>query len=238
MKLSCEIIKDLLPLYIDELCSDKSKNAIEEHFKECENCKKYYFSMKENEIFQENENQNEQKMTAGLKNIKSKINKRIIKIVMGAISGIVCYILLFNVPIKKIDKNKVSLTAQIYPIDELPHKIKTDNNSLKISLGENDNSDIYQIYIPELPNSEINVSEDVAKKNEFVTVISTTSDYFLRKITQNIQGDTLYITAFKTTILNNKAEKYQKTMTSLEFKQINKIVYSDNGKETVLWEKK
>ena len=39
MKVTCEIIKDLLPLFIDNLCSNDSKAAIEEHIKICDNCK-------------------------------------------------------------------------------------------------------------------------------------------------------------------------------------------------------
>ncbi|GEM_PF-350033 len=38
-KISCEIIKDLLPLYHDGVCSDQSKQLIEEHLEECETCR-------------------------------------------------------------------------------------------------------------------------------------------------------------------------------------------------------
>lgn len=38
-KIPCEIIRDLLPLYQDDICSEKSRNAIEEHIKECESCR-------------------------------------------------------------------------------------------------------------------------------------------------------------------------------------------------------
>lgn len=41
-KTHCNIIKDLMPSYIDELCSEESKQLVEEHFKECNNCKKLY----------------------------------------------------------------------------------------------------------------------------------------------------------------------------------------------------
>ena len=30
-KVSCEIIKDILPLYYDNVCSDDSKRMVEEH---------------------------------------------------------------------------------------------------------------------------------------------------------------------------------------------------------------
>jgi hypothetical protein len=38
-KISCEIIKDLLPLYYDEVCSIESTRLIEEHLAECEGCR-------------------------------------------------------------------------------------------------------------------------------------------------------------------------------------------------------
>ena len=44
-KIPCEIIRDLLPLYKDDICSEKSRNAIEEHIKECESCRTYLQKM-------------------------------------------------------------------------------------------------------------------------------------------------------------------------------------------------
>ena len=38
-KIPCEVIKDLLPLYIDGLTSDISNAEIEEHIGECHDCK-------------------------------------------------------------------------------------------------------------------------------------------------------------------------------------------------------
>jgi len=39
MKISCEIIQDLLPLYFDGVCSEKSIAAIEDHIQTCPHCK-------------------------------------------------------------------------------------------------------------------------------------------------------------------------------------------------------
>lgn len=39
MKTSCEIIKDLLPLYHDGVCSNDSKTMVEEHLAYCDSCK-------------------------------------------------------------------------------------------------------------------------------------------------------------------------------------------------------
>lgn len=39
MKISCKIIKDLLPLYHDGVCSNDSRMMVEEHLAYCDNCK-------------------------------------------------------------------------------------------------------------------------------------------------------------------------------------------------------
>lgn len=38
MKLPCEMVQDVLPLYHDGVCSDVSKNLVEEHLQGCESC--------------------------------------------------------------------------------------------------------------------------------------------------------------------------------------------------------
>lgn len=45
--MKCEIIRDLLPSYIDELTSEVSNQEIEEHLKECTGCSQYLKEMKE-----------------------------------------------------------------------------------------------------------------------------------------------------------------------------------------------
>ncbi len=45
--MNCNIIKDLLPSYIDEICSQESVEAVEEHLKNCVGCKRVLTNMKE-----------------------------------------------------------------------------------------------------------------------------------------------------------------------------------------------
>lgn len=40
MRVKCEVIQDILPLYVDELCSGETKALVEEHILECSHCKK------------------------------------------------------------------------------------------------------------------------------------------------------------------------------------------------------
>lgn len=45
-KFSCSIIRDLLPLYCDDVCSPESKKMIEEHLQTCETCSDMLCQMK------------------------------------------------------------------------------------------------------------------------------------------------------------------------------------------------
>ncbi|WP_010170572.1 zf-HC2 domain-containing protein [Bacillus coahuilensis] len=40
MKISCNMIRDLLPLYVEDLASQDTRDLVEEHIASCENCKK------------------------------------------------------------------------------------------------------------------------------------------------------------------------------------------------------
>ena len=44
---SCDIIKDLLPGYIDEILSEAGKDLVRKHLDECEACSRVYLEMKE-----------------------------------------------------------------------------------------------------------------------------------------------------------------------------------------------
>ncbi len=50
MKLNCSIVEDLLPLYLEELCSEESKSALEEHLRECHSCSEKFARMKNGQI--------------------------------------------------------------------------------------------------------------------------------------------------------------------------------------------
>lgn len=47
MNISCEIIRDLLPLYVDEVCSGDSRDLVENHLAGCENCRAELNDMKD-----------------------------------------------------------------------------------------------------------------------------------------------------------------------------------------------
>ena len=44
-EVNCEIIQDLLPSYIDNICSKSSRELVEEHLKSCMKCKAEFANM-------------------------------------------------------------------------------------------------------------------------------------------------------------------------------------------------
>lgn len=243
MTYPCGIIRDLLPLFIDEVCNEESKEAVENHLSECEKCRNYYEAMKSTDGFVEKKKDDSEdiKMADSLKNVKNKINKKIRNIVLGAVATVVVFVvgfhLLFNAAIKNVSPEDVSVSANVYSLTELienPADDVPDSESVTIFADNEDNSEIHEVNIPEL--GKVTLTEDTIEKCKYATVVSVSSEYFLRTIRKETKDNTIYITGFKTTILNNKAENYQKQMKTLELQEIDKIVFvNDNGTETVLW---
>lgn len=50
MKTDCEIIQDLLPLYVDDICSEKSRELVNDHLRECAECNDLLGKLKRTEI--------------------------------------------------------------------------------------------------------------------------------------------------------------------------------------------
>lgn len=49
MKLSCDIIRDILPLYAENMVSNATREAVEEHISDCANCSKELEALKQNQ---------------------------------------------------------------------------------------------------------------------------------------------------------------------------------------------
>ncbi|MBL4937856.1 zf-HC2 domain-containing protein [Clostridium sp. YIM B02515] len=94
MKISCEITKDLIPLYHDEVCSNQSRIAVEEHLQECDDCKKYLDSIDSDFIQVNTVKLAEQSKSNVLKGIKKKLFRK--NVMISAISVICAFAVLFG----------------------------------------------------------------------------------------------------------------------------------------------
>ena len=45
-KFSCDTVRDMLPLYVDNIVSDDTRVIVEEHLSSCDACRKEYETMK------------------------------------------------------------------------------------------------------------------------------------------------------------------------------------------------
>ena len=87
MKISCDVIKDLLPLYIDDILSNDSKNLVDEHIEECESCNDELRKLSGDEIHSCAVNQNENK---SIYDSLNKIRKRIsLKIQLTVLTSVI-----------------------------------------------------------------------------------------------------------------------------------------------------
>lgn len=153
MKNECDLVKDLLFSYNDNILSNTSKELVEEHLKKCDECEKIL-----EEIKQDSNDKKQIKEIDFLKSIKKNINKKNIIILIVFIFLVI--IILFNVQVYK-NYNAIASTMEIYLKDDITEEQieniknelieKCDNIELeyvskekalerfKSNLGENEN---------------------------------------------------------------------------------------------------
>ncbi len=70
MKIDCGIVQDLIPSYVDGLCSEASKQCVEEHIKECEVCRAF---LEECRMVEFSGKVLEEQQLDGLRKVKKKL---------------------------------------------------------------------------------------------------------------------------------------------------------------------
>lgn len=87
MNYPCNLLQDLLPLYLDGVCSEESKIAVEQHLSECPGCKEYYAAMQEaDEIIITPPNaERECQKAASFQSVKKKLFRKQILIVAASL---------------------------------------------------------------------------------------------------------------------------------------------------------
>ena len=126
MTYPCGIIRDLLPLYIDDVCNEESKQAVENHLSECEKCRNYYEAMKSTDDFCDVkiDNSEDMKMANSLKNVKNKILKK--RIITSFISVVVVIAIIFGtISILKNIECDIVYDENITIIDTIPEQYKS-----------------------------------------------------------------------------------------------------------------
>lgn len=104
MKYECDIVKDLMPLYIDDLLSENSKKFVEDHINSCESCKNYYDKLS-SEIKIPVSKEARFSDLRPIEYLKSNLSKKIIKkvlgttLVIGLLVGAFLFAQLYKLPV-------------------------------------------------------------------------------------------------------------------------------------------
>lgn len=72
-RLNCDIVRDLTPSYLEQICSESSREAVEEHLAECEKCKNYIQMMRQTELVSKKA---EQGVLDYMKKVKHHFNQK------------------------------------------------------------------------------------------------------------------------------------------------------------------
>lgn len=158
MKNECNIIKDILPLYLENMVSDDTRKFVDEHLSQCPECKKE-LELSKIDISIEEHSQDENIPSQAMKKIKREIKKKrvVTGILSAAISAIVV-ILLFSY-----------LTAPEYlPYTEPFDIITTSENNGVVSLSFNGEYELSQreqgVYSISIYNTAWNKLFGITKK--------------------------------------------------------------------------
>lgn len=188
MKINCEIIKDLLPLYCDDVCSQASKAIVEEHTSKCSECLDELKALKNESVSVVIESNEEIAKKDILKKVKRKILlKRIIAIVLAVtvttgIALLITYKLGEHIPIKYYDGLVEVSDKNGYP--EIYYT--AENDSYETMRGQNINITvngetkkifvfyaIETLYTKYFENDEPHMAWDLRK-----TQVNSTDDYY------------------------------------------------------------
>lgn len=146
-KRECKIIQDLLPNYIEKLTSEETNNYIEEHFKECSECKQVFEDLQKELNF----------------NTTEKRDKREVK-----------YIKKFNMRLKLL-RNTLIVIIAIFVINISRKTIILTNLSNKGNALQNENN-VFANINSYNTNGEMNILKSYYKDGKYLRTINFYSE--------------------------------------------------------------
>lgn len=252
--LPCEVVCDLLPVYIDGLCGEETSQLVREHLEECEECRKEHTAMSEDML--RTKASAESKKGGALKKTLKKIKKHTVKMVCiylaaALAAGGVLYTLM-EIPLRTVHYSELELTVS--------HQTVTKENLRENESGFYTGTDTYG---DEHPLKILNVSingrdfkfEILSEKAE--PIINREMLFLVYNSEKKcIQIDSRYdrerkavLFHFKTTFWDNKEDDYFEPMVNyipLDEENIwnceatdgiDMLIYEDGGEEHILWQR-
>lgn len=183
MKYPCNVIRDLLPLFHDGVCSEESAQMVQEHLAECADCRDRYDKLCESEdILPEAADPAEEKRKVqSFVKIRVKMNRR-----LKAVWALVAVLVLV-------------VAGVVYAWNEHGEMFMPPQESMRVCFDEN--GDL--VLLGDLPCSGVMINqilipgtEDGQQKNHvFVRYFCRPLDYYFGKLT-GFRSDSLYVLGF------------------------------------------
>ena len=144
IKNECEIVKDLMPNYIEDLANQGTKNFIEEHLKKCEPCNEMLENLKKEQKEEKKGKQNGEIEINHLKKYHKQVEKlKTVLFTTAIVIILICLTILGkvineNIHIKKLEKEGKKVIAMIEEV-ELDTKIFIELRDYELILEKKTN---------------------------------------------------------------------------------------------------
>jgi len=120
--ITCDVAKDIIPLCVDGVCSEDSKQLVENHIKECTSCKKLWDSYCNPSITDKIKENNAETFKDLALKVKKKNRRKTIFIVLGAVCtsiiAMICFGLIILGLLSLGNENYTTIEVSNYGIHE------------------------------------------------------------------------------------------------------------------------
>ena len=162
----CNVIKDLLPLYADEVCSEDSREMVEEHISSCDECKQ------ELEDYRYNTGLPEVSADVAMKKFKKKMSKK--NLIKVLVSVVICLAVILSgmyvlfIPEFVVPYSEDLMTAKI-PVDGgIDVLVNLPNYTQVYSMAtSSETDDEFDIYLTVTRNLWSMIAPDFDEMNNF-----------------------------------------------------------------------
>lgn len=227
MKITCDVIQDLMPSYIDGILSEDSKALVEEHMGTCQECRKMLEIMKE----EQGKEQNQMRSSAAtLKKIRKKL---IVRRVLTATVAVILTLIVAAAGYNHWYFNEKYMTLEdsgMYVKDNCLYSSNNLINRMKVQYTEDGKTEfVYAIDAPyagtlELKGNDM-LLQDFSKKTEELSPEDDSTPETVKEVyymSEEAQKKSLKLTELEAKGDLDAAEKIVD-----EMKQESKLIWSE-----------
>ena len=137
-RMSCNVIQDLMPHYIENMCSAESRELVEAHIAECEKCRQLFYDYTDDAIVKEvrQPEKEEQAFQQILHKVEHKVMKRVTVIAAIVISFVIAIGIISFAPLFHASYEDAGLNVIVSEINDTVY-IDTSMVRLKCDVDEN-----------------------------------------------------------------------------------------------------